>query len=182
MLRVNLAFSTALSMRFEGVDAEADFVALHARENWDTEIEPDLIIGEAKSLGEGNLIKAKDLSKLKEIGKKLPGAVLVISVMKPSFTQSEKDMLRSFVNWGRRKDAAGKPTNPVILLTANELFFEFDIPSTWKKLGGRFKHYSERSAIRDLPSFAEATQGIYLDLPSYYEVCQEAWEKRQKRT
>jgi hypothetical protein len=43
---------------------------------------PDIIIGEAKSLGEGDLIKSKDLEKLRIISRKFPGAIVVISVLR----------------------------------------------------------------------------------------------------
>lgn len=174
-------FSTALSMRFDGIDAEADFVALHARETMDRHQQPHLIIGEAKSFGEGDLIKATDLAKLRAIGTKLPGSVIVVSVMRDDFTPTEKTLLTRFVKWGRRPDAAGEPTNPVLLLTGVELFHEFSVGSTWKKKGGRHADFSEYNHTRNLSAFAESTQAIYLDLPPHYEERRKVWEKRRGR-
>lgn len=97
-----MTFSTALDLKFDGKKTEADFVAWHRKESHDLDNPPNLIIGESKSLGKGDLIKKNDLAKLKAIGQKLPGAVLVISVMRDSFTDSEKRILEPFVRWGRR--------------------------------------------------------------------------------
>ena len=174
-------FSTALAMHFDSIDAEADFVALQARETMDRHRPPDLIIGEAKSLGDGDLIKAKDLAKLKAVGAKLPGAFIAIAVMRDDFTPAEKTLLLPFVKWARRLDAAGEPTNPVLLLTGNELFHDFAISSTWKDLGGRHAAHSDYHHTRDLKTFAESTQAIYLNLPLHHEERRKAWEKRRAR-
>lgn len=176
-------FSTAVSVRFDGVDAEADFVALQARETMDRHRHPELIIGEAKSLGEGDLIKPRDLEKLKAIAGKLPGAIIAIAVLRDDFTPAEKKLLIRFVKWARRPDEAGEPTNRVLLLTGNELFHEFAISSTWEKLGGRHAAHSDYHHTRDLNAFAESTLAIYLDVPPYYQERRKAWEKRraQKR-
>jgi len=174
-------FSTALTMRFDDVNAEADFVALQASDNMDRHRPPDLIIGEAKSLGDGDLIKAKDLAQLKAIGTKLPGAFLVVAVMRDDFTAAEKTRLLAFVKWARRPNALGDLTNPVLLLTGNELFHRFAISSTWEELGGRHAEYSDYDHTRDLKSFAESTQAIYLNLPPHYEDRRKASEKRRAR-
>jgi hypothetical protein len=113
---------------------------------------PDIIIGEAKSLGEGDLIKSKDLEKLRIISRKFPGAIVVISVLRDRFTAS-----------GR------KPTNPVILLTAHELLAEHHIGFTWKQLGAPYSEIVKNDPIMSLRRLAEATQRIYLGLPGYHE-------------
>ena len=82
---------------------------------------PQLIIGEAKSLGQGELITASELAKLKTVAAKLPEAVIVIAVLRDRFTAAEKKILTKFVTWGRRVNVYGGPTNPVLLLTSHEL-------------------------------------------------------------
>ncbi len=176
-----MTFSTAMSLKFDGIDAEADFVAWHRQESHGTSKSPHLIIGEAKSLGQGDLIKPKDLSKLKAIGRKLPGAFIVISVLREHFTDTEKELLRNFVRWGRRPDEHGRPTNPVILLTAHELFFDFLISSTWEKLGGIYKTFADYEHTHNLYNFADATQIIYLGLPAFHEWRAEEYKKRYAR-
>lgn len=174
-------FSTALTMEFDGLRAEADYVALHARERFDTDEPAQLVIGEAKSLGEGELIKQKDLAKLKAIGDKLPGCAIAISVMRDDFTDVEKRLLKKFINWARKPDDDGQPSHPVLLFTGNELFFDFSISSTWKDIGGRHAMFADHNHTRTLAAFAEATQAIYLDLPSFQEERRVTREKRRAR-
>lgn len=165
----SMTFSTAMELKFDGIDAEADFLILRQRGNPDEHNSPDLIVGEAKSLGQGDLLKSNDLRKLKDIGRKLPGAILVVSVLRDHFTASEKKLLVSFVRWARRPDDEGRPTNPVILMTANELFVDHLISAKWKKLGKPYDAFADFYNTNSLRSFAEATQRIYLGLPGFYE-------------
>lgn len=178
--RDEMSFSTALNLNFDGIEVEADFVAWRCTEKFESNTKPDLLIGEAKSFGTGDLIKQKDLTKLKQIGKKLPGAYIVISVLRDDFTDSEKEIIKSFVTWGRRLDANGLPTNPVILLTSNELFFDFMISSTWEKLGGKFKPFANFENTHNLNNFAEATLQIYLGIEPFHEWRHNEYKKKQK--
>jgi len=113
-----------------------DFIAWHTEDRMrETHRPPQLIIGEAKSLGRGELITASELTKLKQVATKLPEAVIVIAVLRDHFTQAEKKILTNFVKWGRRVNLYGEPTNPVLLLTSHELMMELYISSKWKELG-----------------------------------------------
>jgi len=173
-----MTFSTGVNLKFDGIDAEADFVAWRRSERHGADIPPDLLIGETKSLGQGDLVKPKDLAKLKAIARKLPGAKLVISVLRDNFTVSEKKWLQQFVKWCRRPDDHWRPTNPVILLTAHELFFEHLISATWEELGEPYKSFVDYEHTRNLHNFADATQRIYLGLPSFHEWREAEWKKR----
>lgn len=83
----------------DGIDSEVDFVVWREGDHHDVHTPPDLIIGEAKSLGQGDFIKPKDLKKLKTVAKKLPGAIVVLSVLRDGFTNNEKAFLKQFVKW-----------------------------------------------------------------------------------
>jgi hypothetical protein len=113
-----LTFSTAMELSFDGGKCEADFIALRRADRLDRFEEPELVIGETKSFGQGDLIKPKDLAKLKRIASKLPGAVIVISVMRETFTATEKRILKGFVEWSRRSGDRSRPRNPVVLSRA----------------------------------------------------------------
>ena len=176
-----MTFSTAMDVSFDGVKAEADFLAWWREGRHGHRNSPELVIGETKSLGQGDLIKPEDLSQLKAIGRKLPGATFVISVMRENFTNSEKKLLQPFAKWGRRPDSDGRPLNPVILLTAHELFFEFRITKTWKTLGKRYENFADYEHTRNLSKLAEATQRIYLGLPSYHQQREAEWKRRAER-
>ena len=176
--RAEMTFSTAMDFKFDGIVAEVDFVAWRRENEHDAHVAPDLIIGEAKSLGKGDLIESKDLAKLKQVGKKLPGAIIVLSVLRDHFTDKEKTILKQFVHWGRRPDAWGEPTNPILLLTAHELFMDHLITATWKEMGEPHKSFAEFEHTRSIRNFAEATQCIYLGLPP---VCKDREVEHKKR-
>ena len=53
----------------------------------DSHQEPELIIGETKSFGQGDLLKADEFARLKKVGAKLPGVIIVISVMRDTFNR-----------------------------------------------------------------------------------------------
>lgn len=167
--RGDTTFSTAMDFEFDGIKSEVDFVALRGRGTIrDYSPPPELIIGETKSLGSGDLIKKSDITKLRRIAKKLPGAIFVISVMRDKFTDTEKKTIKPFVQWGRRADKNGRCMNPVILLTSHELFVDHLINADWKKLGEPYTKYTDYEHTKDLYSFAQATQAIHLGLPSFF--------------
>ena len=158
-----------MNLGFDGEKCEADFVALLSPDQMDGHTEPELVIGEAKSFGKGELVKAHDLSQLKKVGRKLPGAYILIAVMRNEFTPTEKTLLKKFALWGRRLNDRGRATNPVILLTGHELFMRYRISSAWKELGREHAKYADFNHHRNLYEFAQATQAIHLGLPSFFE-------------
>lgn len=173
----DLTYAGATLLTVDERALEADFLALKNNGTHDQVGSPQLIIGECKSFGAGPLVKADDLEKLKVIANRLPGAVIVVAVLKEGFLPEEVARLRKFVGWARRPDGDGYATNPVVLLTGHELFSGNLIYDRWKKLGAPFAAYADFRHTADLASLAEATQAIYLDMPPYWEW----WEARQKR-
>jgi hypothetical protein len=178
-----MTFSTAMEFAFDGIKREVDFVAWRGDEHLGGENRrsPQLIIGETKSVGQGELIASRDLTKLKSVATKLPGAVIVISVLRDHFTRNEKKLLEKFVNWGRRVNVHGEPTNPVVLFTAHELMMDHLLSTTWKELGGMHGRFADYNHTRTLLDVADATQQIYLGMPSFNEVRRKYWEKRMAR-
>ena len=176
-----MTFSTAMNLSFDGVQREVDFVAWLGDDRLDNRRSPRLIIGECKSLGQGELITTRDLAKLRSVTAKLPDAVVAISVLREHFTRAEKQLLEKFVNWGRRANVHGEPTNPVLLLTSNELTREPPLSSAWKDLGGAHASFAGFEHTRTLLDVADATQQIYLGLPSFHQVRSKYWEKRFAR-
>ena len=165
-----MAFSQGLSVRMDdGQPCEVDYVALTGKQVWGEWMRPDLVIGEAKSFGEGDLIKPRDLAQLRRVARRFPEAILVISVMRDEFTEGEKRSLLPLVKWGRRLNERWTPTNPVILLTGVEIFHQSSIESTWEKKGGPHGEFAKSRELGRLRNLAEATQAIYLDLPPFSE-------------
>lgn len=179
---MEMTFSTAMNLSFDGKQCEVDFVAWQGEDRTlEKRRPPQLIIGEAKSLGRGDLIKANDLAKLKLIGDKLPQAIIVIGVLRDHFTQGERDRLVRFVKWGRRANAQDEPTNPVLLLTEHELTTDHLLSHTWKQLGGDHARLSDYQHTRNLLALADATQQIYLGMPSADDDRRKYWESRMAR-
>ena len=176
-----MTYSPALELRLDdGAPCEVDYAAWVSHPSEDRVDHPSLVFGEAKSFGEGDLIGPRDLTQLRRVATRFPGAVIVISVMREEFTLGEVRILLPFVRWARRLDANWMPTNPVVLLTGVELFHEFDIESTWKDRGGRYETFANYHSSHSLLRLAEATQAIYLGLPLFVED-QRAEEERRRR-
>jgi len=177
-----MTFATAMNLSFDGIQREVDFIAWRGEERMqETHRPPQLIIGETKSLGRGELITTNELSKLKTVAAKLPEAVIVIAVLRDHFTTAEKKMLAKFVAWGRRVNVYGEPTNPVLLLTSHELMMDHHLSLTWKALGGQHAKFADYEHSRTLFNLADATQQIYLGVPSFHQVRDEYWKKRLAR-
>jgi hypothetical protein len=172
-----------MTLSYDGIQREVDFVAWRGDDRLarDSRRPPQLIVGEAKSLAQGELITARDLAKLKSVAAKLPDAAVVISVLREDFTRAEKQLLKKFVNWGRRVNVHGESTNPVVLLTAHELTMDYLLSATWKELGGAHARFADFERTRTLLNLADATQQIYLGLPSFHQVLKEYWDKRHAR-
>jgi hypothetical protein len=178
----SLTFSTALSLNFGDEIREADYVAWYADNTFDEVSKPDLLIGEAKSLGDGELITARDVARMKDIGKRLPGSMLIFSVLRDDFTETEKKLLRRFVKWARRLDVKGGPSNRVLLLTGTEMFEVFlPLEHVWKKKGGNHAAFAEFHKTKTLRAIADSTVSIYLGIPSFEDEQFAAWEKRKKK-
>lgn len=179
--REDSTFVTATQLEFDSKHHEVDFIMWRESGRGDEVEPPQLIIGETKSAGTGQLIKSKDLATLKAVATKLPGAIVVIGVMRDHFLDSEKKILTSFVKWARRLDVYGEPTNPVVLLTSRELFMQYHLETTWKKAGEPYKNFASFHHTRTLREIAQATQSLYLDMPSFYSVRNEQFQRRLAR-
>ena len=177
-----MTYSTALELHLgDGAPCEVDYGAWISHRSADRVAHPSRVFGEAKSFGEGDLIRPRDLTQLRRVATRFPGAFIVISVMRETFTPGEVRNLLPFVKWARRLNAHWLPTNPVVLLTGVELFHEINIESSWKDRGGRYERFADYDWSHSLHRLAEATQVIYLGLPSFGEDQRAAEETRRRR-
>lgn len=176
-----ITVATAMTLEFDGRRVEVDFLALRSDERYDFVASPEIVIGEAKSVGKGQLIKPRDLAQLKALAAKLPGAIIVIAVLRDHFLPIEKRILEPFVKWGRRLKPDGEQANPVVLLTSNELLFDHFLSATWKSIGGEHAKFANYDHTRSMRSLADATQQLYLGLPSFDAWHRSQWEKKLKR-
>ena len=174
--------STALELQLgDGERCEVDYAAWVTHRSLDYVDPPSLVFGEAKSFGEGDLIRPRDLAQMRRVASRFPGAFIVISVMREDFTAGEIRNLLPFVKWARRLNAHWQPTNPVVLFTETELFPETDIEPAWRDRGDRYQRFAGFFWNHSVHRLAEATQMIYLDLPSYAGDQRAAAERRRRR-
>ncbi|TAM94567.1 MAG: hypothetical protein EPN45_24315 [Rhizobiaceae bacterium] len=178
-----MTYSTALTMKFDGAIVEADYVAWIGKETIGLSPYeyPRLVLGEAKSFGKGELIKAGDVAQLKKAAAKLPGATLAVSVLRDEFTDAEKTLLTDLARWGRKLDERGEHRNPLLLLTGTELLnYYVTLEGTWKNKGGEHAKFADYQFTRGLHAIAESTVAIHLGLPSYEEERLRAADERAK--
>ena len=166
----SVTFATAVELRMDdGPQCEIDYAAWFSRDSFEHNCPPVLVLGEAKSFGDGDLITGDELDSLRRLARKFPGSAIVISVLRPEFTENERRLLLPFVKWTRRLDQYSRPTNVVILLTGVELFHEFSVETTWSDLGGRYERFARYDSTRSLTGLAQATQALHLGLPSFVQ-------------
>ena len=158
----HIGYSTAIELVLDDKDCEVDFMIWHSKNEMGVNQNPELIFGEAKSFGI-EAIKQKDISQLKRVANQFPNSILVVSVLKESFSKNEKILLEQFVRWSRRNSK-----HRIILLTATELFSEF-ISEAWKKKGGKHREYAElHTFYHGMDAISDATIDVNLGVkPSW---------------
>jgi hypothetical protein len=139
---------------------------------------PYLILGECKSF---DRFDEKDYARARKAAKLFPGAVLCFCTFNESLNQDEVKGIKKIVEAGRDRLDVGKQLNPVLILTATELFGQFNIEefsSLYKDKEDRVNRMIWRQEIDEICEF---TQERYLGMPSSHEVRQERYKKRLAR-
>ena len=157
--------------RADQVDLEADF-ALFWRESAYGKQSDELIFGECKTYGP---FEFKDCERMRSLASEFPGAVLVFATLRKSLTAKEVRAIGRIAKTGRAYWKAERPINPVLVLTGRELLSDIGPPYCWKDGDGDTKF----DRVSGLLAICDATQQLYLDLPSWEEEWQKKWEKRR---
>lgn len=153
-------------------DIEADF-AMFWREMYHGDENEGLLFGECKTFG---LFETNDIERMRYLASTFPGAVLVFSTLREALTTKEVAALARLAKSGRKYWKAERPINPVLILTGNELLNSERPPDCWKEAEQeRFQH------VDDLLSLCDATQQLYLNLPSWHEDWRKRWEQQSER-
>jgi hypothetical protein len=126
-----LTHSPGVKVTLDGKEFEIDFVGFWSPGELSDVTNPTLVFGESKSFGKDDLFKQRDFERLKAIGARFPGSVLVISVMRDSLTPKEIAQISKLAVWGRRRTRSGEISNPVIVLTGRELFADGPLQHVW---------------------------------------------------
>lgn len=172
--------TTILSFNLEkdGIDEFEIDMALFYRESSYIDRSTQTIFCECKT---ENNFKEEDVKNMKTLAREFPGAMLVFSTLKEDLSSTEKKLLKPFVNTCNKYYEHNKPRNPVLILTANELFGERSPPYCWKNKGGKFDEFSNKSHINGLMSICQATQKLYLGINPWYKKWDKEWKRRSIR-
>lgn len=169
-----------------GKQVEADFVLWYQRKQmFGTDYPTDIVFGEAKSFGKDR-VEQRDVDRLKSLAETFPGSVLVVATLrgKEELSPPEVGLMRKLAEWGREYEREHRRSRaPLIVLTGTELFAARSLHSTWKSKGGKHATFVEPAWMRleNLRTLADATQQLYLDMPSYSEWAHSKWAKKGRR-
>jgi hypothetical protein len=163
-----ITWSTGLDLK--ELDCEIDFAAWWRRGSMldDEREEPVFVFGEAKSFGR-DAVDVRSIERLRSVGERFPRAIIIVSTLKQisEYSHNELSQLRELARWGRARRIAGKPRNPLIVLTGKELFSSWGIRRAWATDGNPVFVRHANIGLNDLLQLAEATQQLYLGLPNF---------------
>lgn len=160
-------------------DLEADFAVLWRWPRAD-EDQPWLILGECKTFGR---FEAKDVRRMRDLGKAFPGAVLAFCTLRKGLEAEEKKRIGTLARTGRRHLRADLWRNPILVLTGIELFGDsLGPPHCWKAHGGDFAKFAETyRGFGGLTELCDATQQLHLGIEPYWEWLEGELAKRRAR-
>lgn len=154
------------------VDIEAD-LAMFWQESLFGEKKDGLLFAECKMY---NKFVANDFARMRYLASMFPGAVLVFSTLRKSLSKEEIQAINKIARAGRKYWKAERPINPVLILTGTELLSWRRPPYCWDDPSKeRFQH------LHGLVDLCNATQQLYLGLPSWSDDWHKRWEARNKR-
>lgn len=154
------------------VSLEADLAAF-----WQDSIygerKDGVLFCECKTYG---TFQKKDFDRMRYLAKAFPGAVLIFSTLNKELSKKEIIGIKKIAKIGRKYWKAERPINPVLILTGNELLSDFGPPHCWNdEIKKKFNNF------RGLIGLCDATQQLYLNLPSWETEWHEKRGKRHKK-
>ena len=114
------------------------------------------------------------------LGRSFPGAILSFVTTRDTLDPKESRLIAPLAKKGRAYLGAGRWSNPILVLTGKELYADSRPPFCWKESEGIFKKFENRY-FNNVQELADATQQIYLHLPSYDSWYMEKLKKKQNR-
>jgi hypothetical protein len=142
-------------------------LALLLRENAWWRRDENAVFCECKTF---NRFQRADVLRMKVLAAEFPGSVLVFATLNDQLSSSEKNLIRPLANRGRRQWKEDRPVNPVLVLTARELFADQAPDRVWRAAGGKYATLAQNAGwaprVLDL---CNLSQQLYLDMNSWFE-------------
>lgn len=164
--RGNAVYATGTNLRDPlGGDLEADFALIYQRRGFVGEQDDShLVLGETKSFA-AEAFTAQDVGRMRRLGARFPGAVLVFATLKDALDPEERASIGELAAEGNERLDDGRPRNPVVILTGFELFAEWHIDRAWRQdEGDRATLAHSALHFENLWTLAELTQARYLGI------------------
>lgn len=111
-----------------------------------------------------------DIKRMEFLASEFPGSILIFATFKESLSSEEVVSISKLVESQRIKRLVGQPNSQIIVLTGTELFSMNGIPECWSEKGENYEKFNQTPILGvDLFFVADATQQLYLNLPSWNE-------------
>jgi hypothetical protein len=125
----------------------------------------------------------RDVGRMRQLAQSFPGAIIVFSTLNETLNESEKRFIRPLANQGRRHWRDDRSYNPVLILTATELFSHFGgLGHAWEAKGGKHAALTQnRFDLHDILPLCDLTQQLYLAMPSWHQWLEERRQLRVRR-
>ena len=175
----DMTYATGLNLSHKDFKREVDFAVWYSeRPTSGKQQEPRFVFGEAKSFAD-EAVRERDIETLKHVSKVVPGAIVVVAVMKMAFSETEKALLAGLTEWGwKRVDS--RPRAQVLLLTGVELFADLHVGNAWAELDSPYPKDADYRVFHDLDEFAWTTQKIHLGL-DYHDTLKKQMANSSRR-
>jgi hypothetical protein len=158
-----------------GEEFEGDFGMLVAPSQISHRSTPYLIIGECKSF---NRFEEKDFARARKAAELFPELVLCFCAFNEALDKNEIRGLSRLAKQGRARLDVGQQMNPILILTARELFSEFKMTDFYSLYGDKAEYARAIYLRGELEDVCDFTQQLYLGMPSYHEWLE---EKRRRK-
>jgi hypothetical protein len=119
------------------------------------------IFGECKTF---NSFEQTDVDRMKTLGEKFSGSILLFSCLKEALNTKERKMLAALVKSNNKKKKLNRPFNRIMILTGHELRDYNRPPESWPENLKAQNPSIDYKRVYDIDSICDATQKIHLGL------------------
>jgi hypothetical protein len=141
--------------------------------------EPFVIFGECKTFDK---FKPRDISRMEQLGKRFPGAVLCFATLSDELMPEEKKGISGLARKGRQSLRTGQQMNPVLVLTRAELLGPGGPRQIAERLPERFRQYVPNMFFRgDIQEICDFTLQAHLGMESIHDWWKQKSEQKRRK-